>query len=170
MEQLRALIGPDDAAQPWQMCVRAVIVFAFGILCIRLAGRRTFAHASPLDIVVAIIVGSNLSRIMTGKADFLGGLGASLVIVLLHRALAMLTLRSGLLATMVKGSPVVLVKDGAVDRAALVRHGISEPDLLEGLRLESAERPEDARLATLEPSGKISVVHRKGPSVQPIQR
>lgn len=161
MDGLRTLIGPDDAALPWQICVRAFIVFAFGILCIRLAGRRTFSHASPLDIVVAIIVGSNLSRIMTGKADFLGGLGASLIIVLLHRLLAMLTLRWGWLARLVKSSPATLVKDGRVDRRALAHHGISEGDLLEALRLENTERAEDIRLATLEPSGNISVVRER---------
>jgi uncharacterized membrane protein YcaP (DUF421 family) len=98
MHWLRLLIGPDEAAQPWQMAVRAVILFAFGIACIRIAGRRTFSHASPLDIIVAIVVGSNLSRIMTGKADFLGGLAASLTIVVLHRLLAMATLRSSWLS------------------------------------------------------------------------
>jgi uncharacterized membrane protein YcaP (DUF421 family) len=155
---LRLLIGPDEAAQPWQMMVRAVILLVFGIACIRIAGRRTFSDATPLDIIVAIVVGSNISRIMTGKADFLGGLGASLTIVVLHRLLALATLRWGWLAWAVKGSPVVLVRDGQVDRAALTRHGISEDDLAESLRMEGVDAPKGASLATLESGGKISVV------------
>lgn len=159
MEMLRLLIGPDTGdAAIWQLCVRALIVFIFGIACIRIAGRRTFSKMSPLDIIVAIIVGSNLSRTMTGKAPFLGGLAATLVVVIVHRLLAMASLRWGPLAGIVKAGPAVLIRDGVVDRDALRRHGISDADLAEGLRMEQVDRIEDVRLATLEGGGKISVV------------
>jgi len=158
MEWLTALIGPDDGPTIPQFCVRAVFIFAFGILCIRMAGRRSFSQASPLDIIVAVIIGSNLSRMMTGKASFLGGLAASLVIVVLHRLLALAVLHWGWLERLIKGPSVVLVRDGRPDRGAMVRHGVSEVDLMESLRLEQAETLADVRLATLEDGGKISVI------------
>jgi uncharacterized membrane protein YcaP (DUF421 family) len=162
MEFLGVLIGPDNGdANAAQLCVRAVILFVVGIAYIRIAGRRTFSHASPLDIVVALIVGSNLSRAMTGKAPFWPTLGATLLLVVLHRVFVMLTIRWNWLAKIMKCEPVVLVRDGVRDRAAMTRHGIGEVDLLEGLRLENAEHIEDVHLATLENSGKISVVHRE---------
>jgi uncharacterized membrane protein YcaP (DUF421 family) len=162
MEMLRTLIGPDDGdATALQLCVRATIIFLVGIAYIRIAGRRTFSHASPLDIVVALVVGSNLSRAMTGKAQFWPALAATLLLVVLHRVFAVLTIRWPWLAKAMKAEPVVLVRDGAVDRKAMRRHGIGEADLLEGLRLEQAASPEDIHLATLENSGAISVVHRK---------
>ncbi|MDB5457018.1 MAG: hypothetical protein JWP92_2603 [Caulobacter sp.] len=159
MELIRALIGPDNGdASAAQLCVRAVVLFVFGIVCIRIAGRRTFSQIAPLDIIVAIIIGSNLSRAMTGKAPFFPGLAATLVIVVLHRLLAMATLRSNVLARWIKCEPVILVRDGAVDREAMARHGISDSDLAEGLRMEQVETVQDIRLATLEGGGKISVV------------
>src|SRR4051812_3882275 len=159
MEMLRALIGPDNGeASAAQLCVRALILFVVGIAYIRVAGRRTFSHASPLDIVVALIVGSNLSRAMTGKAPFWQALAATLLLVVLHRLFAMLTLRWGWLAKVMKAEPVVLVRDGEVDRRAMLRHGIGEQDLLEALRLEQALEAKDIRLASLENSSKISVV------------
>jgi hypothetical protein len=94
METFRALIGPDNGdATVAQLCARAVILFLFGVLCIRIAGRRTFSSITPLDIIVALIIGSNISRAMTGKAPFFPGLAATLVVVVLHRLLAMATLR-----------------------------------------------------------------------------
>jgi uncharacterized membrane protein YcaP (DUF421 family) len=162
MEFLRELIGPDNGANAAQLCVRAVILFVVGIAYIRIAGRRTFSQASPLDIVVAFIVGSNLSRAMTGGVPFWPVVAATLLLVVLHRLFAMLTLRWNWLAKVMKAEPVVLVRDGAADRDAMLHHGIGEVDLLEGLRLEQAERLEDVRLATLENSGRISVVRRKG--------
>ena len=162
MDEIRALIGPDESAEPWQMCIRALIIFAFGLFCLRLAGRRTFSQATPLDIFVAIVVGSNLSRVMTGKASFFGGLAATLLLVVLHRLLAMATLRWNTLARWVKTAPVVLVEDGRIDPAALRRHGLSQQDLEEGLRMEQVEDCADVRLATLEAGGKISVVRKPG--------
>lgn len=161
MELLRDWIGPDNGdATAAQLCVRAVILFVVGIAYIRIAGRRTFSQSAPLDIVVAIVVGSNLSRAMTGKAPFWPALAATLLLVVLHRALAMATLRWDWLAGWVKGTPTVLVRDGKPDRKAMVRHGISHADLLEGLRLQQVEDPRQARLATLENSGRISVVRQ----------
>jgi uncharacterized membrane protein YcaP (DUF421 family) len=161
MEMLRTLIGPDNGdANAAQLCARAVILFFIGIAYIRIAGRRTFSHATPLDIIVALVVGSNLSRAMTGKAPFWSALAATLLLVVLHRVFAMLTLRWNWLAKLMKAEPVVLVRDGVADRDAMRRHGIGDVDLLEGLRLEQVERPRDVHLATLENNGRISVVRR----------
>ena len=162
MDWIRSVIGPDESAEPWQICVRAVIIFAFGLACLRISGRRTFAQATPLDIFIAIVVGSNLSRVMTGKASFFGGLAATLLLVVLHRLLAMGTLRWNALAWLVKAPPAVLVRDGTIDRHALRRHGLSQEDLEEGLRMEQVEDCKEVRLATLEGGGKISVVRKRG--------
>jgi len=161
METFRALIGPDTGdATVAQLCARAVILFLFGVLCIRIAGRRTFSSITPLDIIVALIIGSNISRAMTGKAPFFPGLAATLVVVVLHRLLAMATLRWSPLARLMKGAPVPLVRDGVVDEAAMRRHAIGRADLAEGLRMEQVDGIEAVGLATLEAGGKISVVPR----------
>jgi uncharacterized membrane protein YcaP (DUF421 family) len=159
MTWLSALVGPDDGTPAtWQFCVRALLLLPYGILCIRIAGRRTFSNLTPLDIFVAIVVGSNISRAMTGKAPFLPALTATLLLVVLHRLLAMSTVHSNLLARFIKGRPVQLVRDGKIDRAALRSNHLSEDDLTEGLRMEQAARVEDVALATFERGGKISVV------------
>ncbi|MGN6848864.1 MAG: DUF421 domain-containing protein [Sphingomicrobium sp.] len=161
MSWFRQLIGPDQGADTQQLCVRAVLLFVFGIICIRIAGRRTFAQYSPLDIIVALIVGSNISRIMTGKADVIPSGSATLVLVLLHRLLAMGAMRWGAMAWLVKSRPVRLVTDGEVDPHALRRANLSTDDLHEALRLEQVDDPADVRIATLEGSGKVSVVPNK---------
>lgn len=157
---LREIIGPDHGADTAQLCARALLLFAFGILCIRIAGRRTFARYSPLDIIVAMIVGSNISRMMTGKADLIPSGSATLVLVLLHRLLAMASMRWDLFAWLVKARPIKLIEDGKVDPKALRRANLSRDDLHEALRMEQAEEPSDAKLAMLEGCGKVSVVHR----------
>ena len=158
METLRWLIGPDEGADAAQLCVRAVVLFVFGVICIRIAGRRTFAHYTPLDIIVALIVGSNISRVMTGKAAFFPALAATLALVILHRLLAWATLRWEWLARLLKARPIRIIQSGEIDEAALRRANLGRKDLDEALRMEQCVTPGDVEHATLEAGGKLSVV------------
>jgi len=63
-------------------------------------------------MIVATIVGSNLSGAMTGKAPFFAGLAATALLVVLHRLLAWASLRSALISRWVKFGPLALVRDG----------------------------------------------------------
>jgi uncharacterized membrane protein YcaP (DUF421 family) len=159
MEIVGALIGPDEGHRTaLQLSVRAIVLLAFGVVCVRICGRKTFAQASPLDIIVALILGSNLSRMMIGNAEFRPSIAATLVLVVVARLLQVASLRWSWLARWVKSDPVVLVRDGLADLKTMRRHGISEADLAEGLRMEQYEKLQDVRLATLEGGGKISIV------------
>ena len=159
MNILRILIGPDDGnADAAQLCARAIIVLLFGVLCVRVSGRRTFSLTSPLDILVATIAGSNLSRAMTGKSPFVAGLAATLALVVLHRILAWMSLKSPLISKLVKFGPVILAENGRPNKKLLRREGLSDGDLLEALRMEGIERLQDTKLVVLEGGGKISVV------------
>ena len=161
METFRLLIGPDEDATALQLCARAVFLFGFGILCVRIAGRRTFAQYAPLDIIVALIACSNVSRIMTGKATLVPALSATLVLVILHRVLAHATLRWGFLSWLVKERPIKIIEDGHVDEDALRRAELSREDMLEAIRLEQVDDPADVAAAYVEGSGKVSVVPKR---------
>ena len=56
----------------------------YGLVMLRLRGRRTFAQMSAVDLIISIIVGSNLSRAMTGGVPFLGTMVFVAVLVALH--------------------------------------------------------------------------------------
>jgi len=161
MELIRHLIGPDEGATTLQLCIRVVPLLAFGILCVRVAGRRTFAQYSPLDIVVALIVGSNISRVMMGKAPVVASLAATLALVVLHRLLAYGAMHWRWLAWLVKSRPIHVIEDGRVDPHALRRANLSESDLLEAIRMEQVASPDDVAQAVLEGSGKLSVVPKR---------
>lgn len=161
MSWFRELIGPDQGADTQQLCVRAVLLFIFGIACIRIAGRRTFARYSPLDIIVALIVGSSISRVMTGKADVIPSCSATLTLVILHRLVALASLRWRTLAWLVKGRPLPLIRNGEIDTRALRRANISHADLHEAIRMQQVENATEVELAMLEGGGKVSVIRKK---------
>ena len=150
------LFGSMGHISWWQECARAVVIFGCGLLFIRLAGRRIFAKWSALDTIVAIVVGSNLSRALTGSAPLGGTLLATGVLMALHWLLAQVAARSRLASRVLEGSPIELARGGRLK----TRHSvaISETDLHEALRRAGVEAVEETRLVMLEPSGRISIL------------
>lgn len=160
MELFRQVVGPDDAQAIlwWQMCVRAVLVFAWGLVVVRLGGQRLFGKFAALDIVVTVMLGSLLSRVITGNAPLLAGLAATALLVLLHWLVAAAAFRWPGFGHLAKGSPVCLVRDGTIDWRAMRRTNITRHDLDEALRGRGLERTEQVRAAYLERSGAITVI------------
>ena len=50
MELLTALFGAKDHVSLFQECARAVLIFFYGLVLLRLSGRRTFGHWSALGL------------------------------------------------------------------------------------------------------------------------
>lgn len=143
-----------------QECARAVLIFIYGLLLVRIAGRRIFGKWAALDIIVSIVVGSNLSRALTGSAPLLGTLAATTLLIGLHWVLAHLAARSPAVSHLVEGRSVGLADANGLSSKVQLRHAVTEADLNEALRQAGIERVEDARKLTLEPSGKISVLKK----------
>lgn len=152
------VFGTNSSLDWWQECARAIVVFCYGLALVRIAGRRAFGKWSALDIIVSIMVGSNLSRALTGGAQLGGTLVATTLLMGLHWLLAQAVARWRLWAHLLEGKSIELARDGVEDRAALLLHSISEGDLREALRQSRVEAVSDTRLISLEPSGKITVL------------
>lgn len=141
-----------------QECARAVLILAYGLLLVRLAGRRVFSKWSALDIIVSIVIGSNLSRALTGNAPLLGTLVASSLLMALHWLLALAAARWSAVSHLLEGRSIALGKDGGITNAVRVRHAVSEADLNQALRGKGLRTPEETKLIVLEPSGTINVL------------
>lgn len=154
------IFGPQGQITWWQECNRAVAVFFFGLALVRISGRRTFGKWSALDIVVSIIIGSSLSRAITGSAALGGTMAASAAMMALHWVLAHAAARSPRLAQIVEGTSIELARDGQADRQALLRSAITRDDLLKSLRQSGVAEVDATNRVILEPSGKITVVKK----------
>jgi len=157
MTLLTEIFGTKDLTMA-QECARAVLIFAYGLLLVRLAGRRLFGKWSALDIIVSIVIGSNLSRTLTGNAPLLGTLVASTLLIALHWLLGLAAARWSAISHLLEGRSVDLGTGGAVSDEARVRHAVSEADLNQALRSKGLRSPEETKLIVLEPSGTINVL------------
>lgn len=151
-----------EAITWWQMSLRAGVVVLFGLLLLRLFGGLAFAKRNPLSIVVAIIVGSNLSRAITGNAPLGATLAATGFMVFGYWLFQHAAARLPLLGRLTKGAPSPLVEDGRINESAMKRAGLSHGDLEEAMRLCGETRVEQVKLATVERNGAISIVPKDG--------
>ncbi len=155
---LDELFGPTGHVSWTQECARAVAVFAYGLVVVRVLGRRVFAQWGALDIIVSIVMGSSLSRALTGNANLGGTLAACTLLMGLHWVLSHAAARWPRLSWLLEGPSVLLGAAGRVDERALMRHAVSRADLDEALRGAGLEDASGTRLIVLEPSGKITVL------------
>jgi uncharacterized membrane protein YcaP (DUF421 family) len=161
---LTAIFGVNDHLGIAQECARAVLIFCYGLMMLRLTGRRTFGHWSALDIIMSIIVGSALARAMTGGAPLLGTLAAVAVLSLLHLLVAYAVAGSRTLSRIIEGEPVILARDGVLNGKARLWHTVSETDICEAMRsqqLKGLEEMGQVREMTLEVNGNLTVLKEK---------
>ena len=145
----------------WQMSLRAIVVFIVAIAILRLGDKRFMGKNTTLDVLLGIILGSVISRAITGNAPFFPTLAASLILVLLHWTLSALAFHSHRFGTLVKGHERILVWDGEIQWHEMKKAHISEHDLQETLRTRGkTTNVREVKSAYLERSGDISVILR----------
>jgi uncharacterized membrane protein YcaP (DUF421 family) len=148
-------IGDVNSAQ---MALRAILIYGFALLLIRIASKRFLSQATAFDVIVAIMLGSILSRAINGSAPFLPTVLASGALVGLHWVFASLALKTSL-GSVFKGEPRLLIKDGQVQQEAMREAKLSSADLDQALRINAKHTdPSKIRRAYLERNGSISVI------------
>jgi uncharacterized membrane protein YcaP (DUF421 family) len=145
-----------------QISLRGVIVFVVSLVMIRLGSKRALAQKTAFDAVLIVVLASVLARAINGSSSFFPTLGASFVIVILHRAVAYLSNRWHALGILVKGQPHTILRDGRFDRAAMRHNHVSEHDFEEDMRLSAATEDKTIfKIARIERSGDISFVKKE---------
>lgn len=152
---------------PFQMALRTVLIYAATLAIVRVGSKRFLSQATAFDAIVAIMLGSIMSRAINGSAPFLPTVASGVILVGLHWLIAAIAYGSDWFGTLVKGEPVLLIEDGDVQEKGLRRTSVSAKDLEEALRIEShVTNPAHVQLAYLERNGGISVIpHKPEPRV-----
>ena len=162
LDQLQTLLGLGrDVANvgALQMALRTIIIYAFTLAIVRLGSKRFLGHASAFDTIVGIMIGSVMSRAINSSAPFVPTLVAGVVFVGMHWLLAVLSVHIAWFGPLVKGNPVLLIRDGQIQEQGMRRGGITKHDLAEALRLHTKPSdPAQIKLAYLERNGGISII------------
>lgn len=161
MDTFYWLIGRDaDPIAWWQMSARAVIIFAWAVALYRFMPRRAFGSNAALDIVVVVIMGSALSRALSGSAPILPTIAATSALALLYALFNWLAMRFDPVSRLLKGRRIRLIRDGEIDDHALREAQLGRGDLMENLRASGVEDVAQVEDAFLERNGKVTVIKR----------
>jgi uncharacterized membrane protein YcaP (DUF421 family) len=119
----------------WQMALRAAIVYLAALALVRLGEKRFLGKYAALDFILGFVLGSVLSRAITGNAPFFEAIfGGALVTVLMHWLFAVLSFHWDRFGDLVEGKERILVRDGEIEWEAMRRSHIREDDLLAAVR------------------------------------
>lgn len=150
-----------------QLVLRTVIVYVVALAIIRIGKRRFMGSYTTFDILLGFIVGSILSRAITGTVRFIDAIIIVVALMILHWAIAALSYYSDYFGDIIKDKPRKLIVDGEIIEDALQKSKIGKHDLMQALREEAnLDSPDKVKTAYLERDGNITVIAKaKEPQV-----
>lgn len=139
--------------------LRAVILFFFAVVAMRIMGKRQVGQLEPFELVIAILIAELAATPMedVGK-PLLFGIIPIFALMMLHSALSIITFKNKNMRGLINGKPSVLIKNGEVQYKELERICYDLNDLIGELRCAGFLNIGDVSNAILETSGKMSVI------------
>src|SRR5262252_995286 len=114
--------------------LRTLVVYAFLLLGLRLAGKRELSQINPFDLVVLLLLSNTVQNAIIGNDNSLvGGIAGAATLLVVNAVLVRLLYHYGKLEA-IEGKPDTLVRNGR-----LLRHHL-ERELITVSELESAAR------------------------------
>jgi uncharacterized membrane protein YcaP (DUF421 family) len=146
----------------WEFVLRAVIVYLFLLIILRLTGKRQVGQLAPFDLVMLLVLSNAVQNSMNGGDNSItGGVILVCTLVTLNWFMSYITFRSKKLEALVEGRPVVLVHNGHVDREAMRKVQLTMHELDAALRAEGCSGVDEVRFALLENNGHITAIQKK---------
>jgi uncharacterized membrane protein YcaP (DUF421 family) len=162
MEVINYLFGTGKDLTALQMGCRAFVLFFIALALMRISGMRAFGIKSAFDTCVIIMLGAVLSRAITGASAFFPTVVAAIVLVGVHKILAILSVNNQTLSHLIKGNPISLYKEGVLNSKNLRKSNLSFGDIMEEVRRElKANNLDEVEEIFMERNGKISIIKKQ---------
>lgn len=156
------LLVPE--APIWELVLRAVAVYVFLIVVLRLAGRRETGQLSSFDLVLLLILSNAVQNsINAGDNTLVGGMISALALIVLNWIVGWAAYRFVWFERLVQGRPTRIVTDGKVHVAAMRRERITLEELHSALRKQGIFTITECRRVILEADGTLTAIRRDLP-------
>jgi uncharacterized membrane protein YcaP (DUF421 family) len=141
-----------------ELLLRAIIVYAFVLLLLRLVGKKHVGEMAPFDLVVLLLLSESVQNaLIADDVSLTGGLVVAATLFAANQLLGRVTWRSKALARIVEGTPRILVRNGRVLNDAMSTEQVTHSELIEALRKEGCTSLTNVRYAVLENDGNITI-------------
>ena len=129
------------------------------IVVLRLSGKRTLSQLNAFDFVVTVAIGSTLATILlSSDVSWSEGLAALALLVGLQLVVALGSSRWPRARSVVSARPVVLVRHGELQRAAIARNRLTETEIEQAVRSSGNGDLGAIAAVVLETNGTLSVI------------
>ena len=146
----------------WEFVIRALIIYVFLVLLLRLTGRRQVGQLSPFDLVLLLVLSNAVQNaINAGDNSVTAGIVSACALVAANYLAGLVTYKSKRAEALIEGRPQVLIHNGKLYEDVMMREKLTHHELHAALRDAGCADVNDVHYAVLENNGHISVVARK---------
>jgi uncharacterized membrane protein YcaP (DUF421 family) len=145
------------------LTLRAVALFCFVYLLMRIIGRRELSSLEPFDLILLIVIGDAIQQGLT--QDDYSVTGALIVVGtfgVLQIFVSFLSYKFPRLRPALDGEPIVVVQDGAPIERNLKRERLTVQEIMVEARQQQIASMDGIAWAVLETNGKISIIPKQG--------
>jgi len=141
---------------------RAIGVYFLALLTVRLMGKRSIGELGAFDFVLMTGIGHIMSAVaLERKIPFHDGILVLVTIAALEVVLAVVAYKSRKVAKVIEGRPRYLIKDGKILKDNMRKEKFNIYNLRQELRIFGVDDEIEVETATIDASGKFSVILKK---------
>lgn len=145
----------------WERIARAVLVYAFVVVALRLAGKREIGALNPFDLVVLFFLSNILQNSIIGNdLSITGGFIGAATLMAMNYGVQRFLFNHQSLDRLLEGEATVLIEDGEILHDNLKRELVTEDELMVAVHKQGLLELGDVQRAVLETDGNISVFAR----------
>jgi uncharacterized membrane protein YcaP (DUF421 family) len=144
--------------------LRAIIVYLFLIVALRIFGKRELAQLNPFDLVVLLTLSNTVQNAIIGEDNSVtGGLIGAFALMAANYLLVRFIFKHRRLDQLLEGSPTALIEDGRIRQDALARELMTESDLLMVAHRQGFKSLDQIERCVLEPGGTFFIQGKSPP-------
>lgn len=141
--------------------LRAIILFAFVFVVIRLMGKRELSQIQPYEFVIILLIADLASGPMSDRnMTTFYGIVPILALLVMYTILSFLLKTSKKVQNLVSGNPVLLIANGKIIEEEMKKQQYMIEDIMAQIRSRGIFKIQDVAYAILETNGNLSVISK----------
>jgi uncharacterized membrane protein YcaP (DUF421 family) len=142
--------------------VRPLIVYAFLVIGLRLAGKRELAQLNPFDLVVLLTISNTVQNAIIGNDNSVtGGIIGAATLLALNYVVVRFLYKHEQIDRLIEGDACVLIDNGVIRKENLDREFITIAELESQAHKQGFDSLEEVNRCVLEASGTLSFIPKK---------
>lgn len=145
--------------------VRPLLVYAFLIVGLRLAGKRELAQLNPFDLVVLLTISNTVQNAIIGNDNSVtGGLIGAATLLAVNALVVRFLYRHERVDRLIEGDPTTLIEGGRVVKDRLDAELITVAELEAAAHRQGFDSLDEVERAVLQPGGTLAFFGRRATS------